>query len=155
MLYSEHESLFPRFAAPGVASHQCRSQSDPGCRAVCGLGGDHQTLPQTATRAWPCRAQDHPRSACYQGGRVAGSLAHPTLAHPIRGPFRRDTRRALFSKLKAFLRRQGAWMREALQEAIAPALTLITASDARGWFTHCGQPPPVLDQKEQQFYTPL
>ena len=60
-----------------------------------------------------------------------------------------------FSKLKAFLRRQGARTREALQEAIATALTLITASDALGWFTHCGYPPPVLDQKDQQLYTPL
>jgi transposase len=43
-----------------------------------------------------------------------------------------------FSKLKAILRRQGARTREALQEAIALALDLITAQDARGWFTHCG-----------------
>lgn len=43
-----------------------------------------------------------------------------------------------FSKLKTFLRRQGARTREALQEAIAIALDLITATDALGWFTHCG-----------------
>lgn len=46
-----------------------------------------------------------------------------------------------FSKLKAFLRREGARTREALQEAIAAALDLITAQDALGWFTHCGYPP--------------
>ena len=46
-----------------------------------------------------------------------------------------------FSKLKSFLRRQEARTREALQEAIAQALTLITAQDALGWFTHCGYPP--------------
>ena len=46
-----------------------------------------------------------------------------------------------FSKLKSFLRRQGARTREALQQAIAQALTLITAQDALGWFTHCGYPP--------------
>jgi transposase len=46
-----------------------------------------------------------------------------------------------FSKVKTVLRRQGARTREALQEAIAQALTLITAHDARGWFTHCGYPP--------------
>jgi transposase len=45
-----------------------------------------------------------------------------------------------FSKLKTFLRRQGARRREALQEAIATALDLITATDALGWFTHCGYP---------------
>jgi transposase len=45
-----------------------------------------------------------------------------------------------FSKLKTFLRREGARTREALQEAIATALDLITATDALGWFTHCGYP---------------
>ena len=46
-----------------------------------------------------------------------------------------------FSKLKALLRRAGARTRQALQEAIATALDLITATDALGWFTHCGYPP--------------
>lgn len=50
-----------------------------------------------------------------------------------------------FSKLKALLRRAGARTREALQEAIAQALTLITAQDARGWFTHCGYPPTPVE----------
>jgi transposase len=54
-----------------------------------------------------------------------------------------------FSKLKTFLRRQGARSREALQNAIAQALDLITASDALGWFTHCGYPPPVPDERTQ------
>jgi transposase len=48
-----------------------------------------------------------------------------------------------FSKLKTALRREGARTREALQEAIAQALPLITAQDALGWFLHCGYPPPV------------
>jgi transposase len=43
-----------------------------------------------------------------------------------------------FSKLKAFLRREGARTPEALQEAIGQALLTITAQDACGWFTHCG-----------------
>jgi transposase len=46
-----------------------------------------------------------------------------------------------FSKLKSMLRRARARSREALQEAIATALDLITATDALGWFTHCGYPP--------------
>ena len=54
-----------------------------------------------------------------------------------------------FSKLKTFLRRQGARSREALQNAIATALGLITASDALGWFTHCGYPPSVPDERVQ------
>lgn len=49
-----------------------------------------------------------------------------------------------FSKLKALLRRAGARSREALQQAIATALDLITANDALGWFTHCGYPSSRL-----------
>jgi transposase len=54
-----------------------------------------------------------------------------------------------FSKVKTFLRRQEARTREALQEALAQALDLITEADALGWFTHCGYPPPVLDERAQ------
>lgn len=54
-----------------------------------------------------------------------------------------------FSKLKTFLRRVGARTREALQEAIAQALTLITAQDARGWFAHCGYSPPLQAEMAQ------
>ncbi len=43
-----------------------------------------------------------------------------------------------FSKLKTWLRRLGARTREALEEAIAQALTQITVQDAHGWFWHCG-----------------
>ena len=52
-----------------------------------------------------------------------------------------------FSKVKTLLRRQGARTREALREALAQALDLITEADALGWFTHCGYPPPVLDER--------
>src|SRR2546430_17680497 len=48
-----------------------------------------------------------------------------------------------FSKLKTFLRRVGARTREDLQQAIAQALTRITAADALGWFTHCGYPSQI------------
>lgn len=54
-----------------------------------------------------------------------------------------------FSKLKTLLRRVGARTREALQEAIAQALTLITAQDALGWFTHCGYPLPLHSEMAQ------
>lgn len=43
-----------------------------------------------------------------------------------------------WSKLKAFLRTAKARSREALDNAIALAMELITAKDARGWFRHCG-----------------
>lgn len=54
-----------------------------------------------------------------------------------------------FSKLKTFLRRFGARTRKALQKAIAQALTLITAQNALGWFTHCGYLPPVSSEVAQ------
>lgn len=43
-----------------------------------------------------------------------------------------------WSKLKCLLRTAKARTREALDAAIAQALATITASDARGWFQHCG-----------------
>jgi transposase len=52
-----------------------------------------------------------------------------------------------FSKIKSVLRRIGARTREALQEAIVDACTTVTASDAAGWFRHCGYPVP--DENEQ------
>jgi len=43
-----------------------------------------------------------------------------------------------FAKLKDALRAAGARTQAALEAAIAQALDLVTAADARGWFTHCG-----------------
>lgn len=43
-----------------------------------------------------------------------------------------------FSKLKTVLRRAQARTQDALHAAIAQALELITASDAQGFFAHCG-----------------
>jgi transposase len=43
-----------------------------------------------------------------------------------------------FSKLKTLLRRAAARTREALEQAIAAGLDVITAADAVGWFVHCG-----------------
>ena len=48
-----------------------------------------------------------------------------------------------FSKLKTALRRTEARTRSALDEAITAALDTITATDARGWFAHCGYPIPA------------
>jgi transposase len=43
-----------------------------------------------------------------------------------------------FSKIKEYLRRVGARSREALAAAITAAMAMVTAEDAKGWFTHCG-----------------
>ena len=67
-----------------------------------------------------------------------------------------------FSKLKIILRRVSARTREALQDAIIQALPTITATDALGWFRHCGYraPEAALDgatsreETETAFTTP-
>ena len=101
MVNYRHESLFPRFAAPGPPSHRCRSQPESGSRAVCGLSGHHQTLPQTATRERSSQAQSDPRTS----QRQRSSLADP-LARLIRGPSRPAARRAL-SPLQRSARHRG------------------------------------------------
>lgn len=44
----------------------------------------------------------------------------------------------MWSKIKAFLRAAEARSHQALLKAIAQALAVVTASDAMGWFAHCG-----------------
>ncbi len=43
-----------------------------------------------------------------------------------------------WSKIKAYLRGAKARTREHLEEALAAALGLVTKTDIRGWFKHCG-----------------
>ncbi len=49
-----------------------------------------------------------------------------------------------FSKIKGLLRKAEARTREALVEALGPALSSVTEEDARGFFEHCGYGTPVL-----------
>jgi transposase len=48
-----------------------------------------------------------------------------------------------FSKIKGFIRKAEARTREALVEAMAAAISAVTARDARGFFEHCGYATPV------------
>jgi transposase len=48
-----------------------------------------------------------------------------------------------FSKIKGILRKAEARTREALVEALGPALSSVTEEDARGFFVHCGYGTPV------------
>lgn len=45
-----------------------------------------------------------------------------------------------WSKLKTCLRAAKARTRQALDQALAWAIDLVTPSDAQGWFAHCGYP---------------
>ena len=46
-----------------------------------------------------------------------------------------------FSKIKNIVRKVQARTREALVEAIALAISVVTLEDAMGWFAHCGYHP--------------
>jgi transposase len=48
-----------------------------------------------------------------------------------------------FSKIKSILRKAEARTREALVEAMSTAISAVTATDARGFFEHCGYATPV------------
>jgi len=43
-----------------------------------------------------------------------------------------------FSKMKAYLRRQAARTRTALEAELGQAIDRITPTDAQGYFRHCG-----------------
>lgn len=90
MLYYGHESLFTRPQAACAASRRSRNNTSRDSENVRSLGTDHQALSQTPTRDWSCVAQSDPRSAFQERSRVAGPLAGA-----VRGPSRRDARRAL------------------------------------------------------------
>ncbi len=47
-----------------------------------------------------------------------------------------------FSKVKEGLRAIGARTQTELNEAITTVINKVVASDAIGWFSHCGYPPP-------------
>ena len=47
-----------------------------------------------------------------------------------------------FSKIKTFLRTVMARTQDTLDAAITEALDTITATDAHGWFKHCGHNVP-------------
>lgn len=48
-----------------------------------------------------------------------------------------------FSKIKGLLRKAETRSRDALVEAMDPALSAVSARDARGFFEHCGYRSPV------------
>jgi transposase len=53
-----------------------------------------------------------------------------------------------FSKIKTVLRGIGARTRETLHEALERSISTVTASDARGWFRHCGYQVPDSPKQE-------
>ena len=80
--------------------------------------------------------------AAHKAEAVRGALDRAGLAHrylPSYSPDFNPIERA-WSELKARLRAVGARSKEALEQALGPALATVTAQDARGWFRLAGYP---------------
>jgi transposase len=75
---------------------------------------------------------------------VRDALDRAGLRHRHLPPYSPDLNpiEQAWSKLKTRLRAEGARSREALEQALGPALAAINARDARGWFRLCGYPAP-------------
>jgi transposase len=79
-----------------------------------------------------------PKSAAVRAALDRAGLAHRYL--PSYSPDM-DPIEPAWSKLKARLRTVGARSKEALEQALGPALATIAAQDARGWFRLAGYAP--------------
>jgi transposase len=78
--------------------------------------------------------------AAHKAEAVRAALDRAGLSHRYLPPYSPDLNpiEPAWSKLKARLRALGARTREALDEALGPALAAITARDARAWFRLAG-----------------
>lgn len=76
----------------------------------------------------------------HKAAAVREALDHAGLGHRYLPPYSPDFNpiEQAWSKLKTGLRTTGARSREALEEALAPALATITAQDAQAWFRLAG-----------------
>jgi transposase len=81
--------------------------------------------------------------AAHKSEAVREALDRAGLSHRYLPPYSPDMNpiEQAWSKLKTRLRAVGARSREALDQALGPALATITAQDARGWFRLAGYPP--------------
>ena len=81
----------------------------------------------------------------HKAAAVRDALDRAGLAYRHLPPYSPDLNpiEQAWSKLKAGLRATGARSREALEAALGPALTTITARDAQGWFRLAGYTAPA------------
>jgi transposase len=81
--------------------------------------------------------------AAHKSEAVREALDRAGLSHRYLPPYSPDMNpiEQAWSKLKTRLRAVGARSRQALDQALGPALATITAQDARGWFRLAGYPP--------------
>jgi transposase len=80
--------------------------------------------------------------AAHKAEAVRGALDRAGLARRYLPSYSPDMNpiEPAWSKLKTRLRAVGARSKEALEQALGPALATITAQDARGWFRLAGYP---------------
>jgi transposase len=80
--------------------------------------------------------------AAHKAEKVREALDRAGLSHRYLPSYSPDMNpiEPAWSKLKTRLRAVGARSKEALEQALGPALATITAQDARGWFRLCGYP---------------
>jgi len=78
--------------------------------------------------------------AAHKAEAVRDALDRAGLHHRYLPPYSPDLNpiEQAWSKLKTRLRAAGARSRQALNDALGPAIATITAQDARGWFQLCG-----------------
>ena len=83
--------------------------------------------------------------AAHKAEAVRSTLDRAGPSHRYLPPYSPDLNpiEQAWSKLKARLRANGARSREALEEALGPALATITARDAHGWFRLAGYVAPT------------
>ena len=81
--------------------------------------------------------------AAHKAAAVRGALDRAGPGYRYLPPYSPDLNpiEPAWAKLKARLRAAGARSREALGQALGPALAAITPQDAQGWFRHCGYAP--------------
>jgi transposase len=80
----------------------------------------------------------------HQAEQVRSALAAAKIAHRYLPSYSPDLNpiEPCWSKLKGTLRAKAPRTREALEAELGPALAMITAQDAQGWFRLCGYSPP-------------
>ena len=83
-------------------------------------------------------------SAAHKAERVRAALEAAGIAYRYLPAYSPDLNpiEPCWSKLKTHPRAAGARSREALEQALGPALDAVTAEDARGWLRLAGYPAP-------------
>jgi transposase len=148
-----------RRAAGAVPWGRWERLTVPGALALDGVVGAVSIAAATGTRVFLAFVEqvlapalrDRPDTvvvmdnlAAHKAERVRAALEAAGIAYRYLPAYSPDLNpiEPCWSKLKTHLRTAGARSREALEQALGPALDAVTAEDARGWFRLAGYPAP-------------